>query len=382
MRQTDRQTDRQTRNSSVEVLKVIAIFLIVTSHVTQTLVNTTGPIKSIAIPITTATADIQTIILMLFQQTGALGNTIFFVCSAWFLLDSNKFARKKAFSLLTTVWSVSVLIFCLYLIVGNHNITTKEMIKQVFPTTFANNWYMTCYIIFLFIYPWLNKLISITNQRQLLRIVLFSSTLWIVICYFKGGLFFTSSLTIWISIYFLIAYLKLYCKNIVTNTKVGVWLIVVGFIGYISQVVVTNYVGLYFISFFSEKVMRWNSNNCPFYIMIALGSLIIALKSNFKSKFINYISSLSMLVYLFHENYLFRIYTRPIIWKYLYKTFTFNNVVLLDLAYSLILFVVAVIISLTYKEIIQKFVSKVSDRLYLFVSNIYSKIERTVLKLK
>ena len=89
-----------------------------------------------------------------------------------------------------------------------------------------------------------------------------------------------------------------------------------------------------------------------------------------------------MLVYLFHENYLFRTYTRPIIWKYLYKTFTFKNVVILDIAYSLILFVVAVIISLIYKEIIQKFVSKTSDRLYLFVSNIYSKIERTVLKLK
>ena len=255
------------------------------------------------------------------------------------------------------------------------------MIKQVFPTTFANNWYMTCYIIFLFIYPWLNKLISITNQRQLLRIVLFSSTLWIIICYFKPGLFFTSSLTIWISIYFLIAYLKLYCKNIVTNTKVGIWLIVVGIIGYIGQVVVTNYVGLYLISFFLEKVMRWNSNNCPFYIMIALGSLIVALKSNFKSKFINYISSLSMLVYLFHENYLFRTYTRPVIWKYLYKAYTFNNVVLLDLAYSLILFAVAIIVSFVYKETIQKFTTKMSNKLYLAICAAFNIFEDYAIKI-
>ncbi len=356
--------------------------MIVISHVTQTLGNVEGPIKSIAIPLNTASTDIQTIILMLFQQTGALGNTIFFVCSAWFLIDNKKFARKKAFSMLATVWSVSILIFCAYLIIGNHPITIKEMIKQVFPTTFANNWYMTCYIIFLFIYPYLNKLISIVDQKQLLRMVLFSTTLWIVICYFKSGLFFTSSLIIWISIYFLIAYLKLYCNNIVTNTKIGLWLIIIGVIGYIAQVVVTNYVGLYLIGFFSKKVLRWNCNNCPFYIMIALGSLIVSLKLDFRSKFINYISSLSMLVYLFHENYLFRTYTRPIIWKYLYNTYTFNHIVLLDLAYALMLFVVAIVISAIYKETIQRLINKISNKLFIITANIYKRAEIIFLTVK
>ena len=39
------------------------------------------------------------IILMLFRQSGALGNTIFFVCSAWFLIDKDRYARKKLFYL-------------------------------------------------------------------------------------------------------------------------------------------------------------------------------------------------------------------------------------------------------------------------------------------
>ena len=351
------------------------------SHVTQTLADTTGPIKSIAISLK-ATTDIQTIILMLFQQTGALGNTIFFVCSAWFLIDNNKLARKKAFSLLATVWSVSILVLCIYLLIGNHAITIKEIIKQIFPTTFANNWYMTCYILFLFIYPWLNKLISIISQKNLLRIVLFSSFLWIFMCYLQHGLFFTSSLILWITVYFLIAYLKRYCNSIVTSTKLGVTLIVVGIIGYIGQVVVTNYVGLYLFSFFSEKVMRWNSNICPFYIMIALGALIVALKSNFESKCINYISSLSMLTYLIHENYLFRTHTRPLIWKYLYKTYTFDYVVLLELVYAFVLFIVVAIISALYKETIQKLVTRISNKIYPLICNIYNKIENIILAIK
>ena len=377
----DKTRQDKTRNSSVELLKVIAIFLIVISHVTQTLTNTTGPIKSIAISLK-ATTDIQTIVLMLFQQAGALGNTIFFVCSAWFLIDNNKFARKKAFSLFTTVWSVSILVLCIYLLIGNHAITAKEIVKQIFPTTLDNNWYMTCYIIFLFIYPWLNKLISIISQKNLLRIVLFSSFLWIFMCYLKSGLFFASNLILWVTIYFLIAYLRIYCSSIVTSTKIGAILIVVGIIGYIAQVVVTNYVGLYLFSFLSEKVMHWNCGNCPFYIMIALGSLIIASKYDLKSKFINYISSLSMLIYLIHENYLFRNYTRPLIWEYLYKTYTFNHIVLLDLAFAFVLFIVVVIISALYKETIQKLVTKISNKIYPHICNIYSKIENIILEIK
>ena len=368
------------RNSSVEFLKVIAIFLIMVAHVTQTLSEKTNLLN---IPLSTATEDIQSIILMIFLQGGGLGNAIFFICSAWFLIDNNKFARKKAFSLLATVWNVSILIFCFYLLIGNHDITTNEIIRQIFPTTFANNWYMTCYIIFLFTYPWLNRLITIINQKQLLRMVLFSSFLWIFMCYLlKNDPFFSSKLMLWIAIYLLIAYLKLYCNSIVTSKRIGVILIVVGIIGYIGQVVITNYVGLYLFSFFSNKVLYWNTNYCPFHIMIALGSLIVALKSNFESKCINYIASLSMLAYLIHENILFRTYTRPLIWEYLYRTYTFDYVVLLDLVYAFVLFIIVVIISALYKETIQKLVTKVSNKIYPHICNIYSKIENIILTIK
>lgn len=161
------------------------------------------------------------------RQAGALGN-------------------KKAFSLCSTVWGASILILCLYLFIYPSCLTTKDIIKQIFPTCFANNWYMTCYIIFLFIYPWLNKLIAITDQKQLLlRITLFSSSLWIIADYVKKDWFFSSNLILWVTIYFLISYLKLYCIRTMSNIKVGFTLWIIGIAGYILQVVVTNYVGLY-----------------------------------------------------------------------------------------------------------------------------------------
>ena len=165
------------------------------------------------------------------------------------------------------------------------------------------------------------------------------------------------------------------------STKVGITLIIIGVAGYIAQVVVTNYVGLNLISAFSDKVLRWNKNCCPFYIMIGIGSLIIALHGKYKVRFINYLSSLSMFIYLIHENYLFRKYTRPAIWQFLYKNYGYSHVVLLDLAYSMILFLVTAIVSAIYKETIQRLVTKISHRLYLKIAKLYSKIEGAVLKI-
>ena len=99
---------------------------------------------------------------MLFRQSGALGNTIFFVCSAWFLIDKDRYARKKAFLLGINVWIISILFLIIYLC-GDFNLRIKDFIYEIFPNTFSSNWYITCYIIFLFIYPWLNKLINNLN---------------------------------------------------------------------------------------------------------------------------------------------------------------------------------------------------------------------------
>lgn len=380
-RQTDRQIDRQ---SGVELLKIIGIFLIVVSHVTQTLgsKNLGIPFQDYVILLGNATTDIQVIILNLLRQTGGLGNTIFFTCSAWFLVGKTSDARKKAFSLLSTVWFISILILCLYLFAYPSCITTKDLIKQVFPTCFANNWYMTCYIIFLFIYPWLNKMIALTDQKQLLGIMIFSSTLWIVGNYFKSDLFFPSALILWVTIYFLIAYLKLYCSQMMANINVGVVLLLVGILGYVAQVVVTNYVGLYLISAFSDKVLHWNTNCCPFYLMIAIGSMIIALQAAYRVRVINYLSGLSMFVYLIHENYLFRSYTRPAIWQYLYLNYGYDHVVMLDLAFAVVLFLLSIVVSAVYKETLQRLVMKASNKLFSVLEMLYGRMENIIMQIK
>ena len=81
---------QQVRDSGIELLKIIAIIMIVIQHVIQTLgaENLSISYQDYVLDITHATTNIQHFVLICMRSLGCLGNSIFFVCSAWFLLES------------------------------------------------------------------------------------------------------------------------------------------------------------------------------------------------------------------------------------------------------------------------------------------------------
>ena len=81
-------TDRQTRDSGIELLKIFAIFIIVIGHTVQSLTNEAYTNNSYVIDISRATTNVKFILLQIFRYFGSWGNSIFFICSAWFLLKS------------------------------------------------------------------------------------------------------------------------------------------------------------------------------------------------------------------------------------------------------------------------------------------------------
>lgn len=71
------------RNSSIELLKIVAVFLIVLSHSLP--VNNSE--AEWYINIKSATSNVSYISMLFFSYCGQIGNEIFFICSAWFLVD-------------------------------------------------------------------------------------------------------------------------------------------------------------------------------------------------------------------------------------------------------------------------------------------------------
>lgn len=110
-------SDKQTtgRESGIELLKIIAMFCIVLSHVVQTLCSENAfiPYQDYLLDLTASTTNIQHFVLIIVRYFGALGNSIFFVSSAWFWLSSSGFNKRKWLFMLVEIWAVSILILAI-----------------------------------------------------------------------------------------------------------------------------------------------------------------------------------------------------------------------------------------------------------------------------
>lgn len=372
--------DRQTRDSGIELLKIFAIFVIVINHTVQSLTNEAYniPNNGFVIDISRATTNIQCILLQIFRHFGVLGNSVFFICSAWFLLKSKNWNKKKWLFMVIEIWVVSIVIFIITYIILHGNISIGIIISSLFPTTFGNNWYMTCYLLFYPIHPILNSIVNMMNQRQLFRSTLVMVFLYVFmnfINFINCSWFFSSAIILWITIYFAIAYMQKYLMSFVDNIRENIILFIIGVIGFIGIILITDICGLY-SQVLSDKVMRWVNNCNPFLLAMSIAMFNIARNIHFKNRFINYISKLSLLIYIIHENIILRTYFRPAMWNYVYKRFGYSDVIQWVFIISFIIFIFGILCSILYVLTLQRFVNKVSGKLYEVVRIKYLLFEK------
>lgn len=363
----------ESRNSGIEILKVIAIFLIVISHTTQTLYEYNPMFSNeYILELKYSSKNIQQLILAWFSTFGAHGNLIFFISSVWFLLDSKRNNYKKILYILLDVWIISIFFLIIFKIINFYPLSLKEIIKSIFPTTFALNWYVTCYLLIYSIHVYLNKIIYAMTKRELLACVLVMFILYQVINYIHYGHFFTSPLIEFIVIYFEVAYLKLYFIKNSNNKKINMLIFLLSMIAIPILILLTNFLGIY-ISFFNGKLQSYGGNHSPFILIIAICLFNIFKKLEFYNKTVNFISSMSLLIYIIHENYFVRKYLRPNIWIYFYKNYGYDNVIGIDLIISIFIFLVSIVISMLYKKYFQSQLHGIIDLLCNFISNKYDK---------
>lgn len=369
--------DRQTRDSGIELLKIFAIFVIVINHTVQSLTNEAYniPNNGFVIDISRATTNIQCILLQIFRHFGVLGNSVFFICSAWFLLKSKNWNKKKWLFMVIEIWVVSIVIFIITYIILHGNISIGIIISSLFPTTFGNNWYMTCYLLFYPIHPILNSIVNMMNQRQLFRSTLVMVFLYVFMNFINCSWLFSSAIILWITIYFAIAYMQKYLMSFVDNIRENIILFIIGVIGFIGIILITDICGLY-SQVLSDKVMRWVNNCNPFLLAMSIAMFNIARNIHFKNRFINYISKLSLLIYIIHENIILRTYFRPAMWNYVYKRFGYSDVIQWVFIISFIIFIFGILCSILYVLTLQRFVNKVSGKLYEVVRIKYLLFEK------
>lgn len=369
---------KMKRDSNIELLKVISMFLIVISHVTQTLGNT-GMIQ--VFDFDSATNSIQNFILILFRHLGALGNVIFVICSSWFLVDTKKDYKKKIFHFIFDTLLISLGSMFFFILLGK-DLSREEIWMSVFPITYVHYWFITGYLLFLFILPFLNKVLKLTNQKELLRLNLVLLFLYYGINFIKPSYFY-SDLFPFIIIFFMIAYIKLYLQDFSNDRKKNGILFALSVIGLFLLILGTNLVGLK-THYFPNKMSYWVRNYNPFLLLIALSLFNLFKSFKIHHFMINYFSSLSLYVYLIHENLLVRNHIRVSLWNYVYHTFSFRYIVVEVLIYSFLFLLISLILSILYKYTVSKIITIVVDKISQnsFIMKKWGIFEEKILKMK
>lgn len=375
---------KKERESSIELYKVIAIFLIVLSHVIQTLTEPNyvlGIGEGTFINIATATTDLNVLLLALFRICGALGNNMFFICSAWFLVNSKKMSLKKVIHMILDVWIINMIVFW-----GLHAIgiqfQVSDTVRTFFPTTFANNWYITCYLLFYLIYPFLNRMLEQLNISEHFALTSFLFMIYFIIPVLpleEINLFFANELVIFLATYVIVSFIKIYKNEWTENLKLNKGILFVSIVSYVVLILSVDYLGLR-TNYFLNRLVRWNMNNSLFMFLIAFSSFNMMKKKKFINRTINYFSSLSLLVYIFHENLAFRRYFRPVIEFSILRRFGIEHAFICAVFMAVSLAILSFIISAVYKIFFTKIVSKLSSIISRNIQTLWKKYERLVIE--
>lgn len=355
-------------NNGVNLLKILSMFLIILFHTTQTIGNNGFGLSNIgdipihysyfAIDLRFSSADIQTIILNLFGNLGSIGNDIFFVCSAWYLCDkSYRFKKSKVIQIALDSTVISLIIFVISLF-ALPTIETKFIIRSLFPNLLNIYWYVTCYIMFYLIAPYINRIIYSLDKREHISIALTLFFIYFIICFVDRNLFYCNDIIIWISLYFLVSYIKKYfsCRYLGVIKHISC----ITFFCIIFEDLLINILGQKIV-FFYDKVHYFQCNNNPFIIVFSLCMFLLFININFNFKINRNIAGLTLYVYLIHGNILVRNYYMPILLSVIKQNLGYELIILIDIVVSVILFISSFFCASIYKQTIGKFIPSIIE---------------------
>ena len=279
------------RNSNIELLRIIAMFMIVLSHysIHSGVITTDLPIGFNR---------------FLFESAnfGNIGVIIFVIITGYFSIDSKEpFKLKKLLLLILETMFYSISIFIIFVLLGKETFSIKILVHNAFPITYQIYWFMSAYVILYILIPYLNIMLNSCNKKQLsllLGIIFILSILNTI----NNRLYYINELIQIIMFYIIGAYLKRFEPNILKNKKNNIFILLLTLFIMMTSVIIIDLIKIKLpnILISSDYLYgRFKITSLLFSI-----SLFLSFKNSkpINNKLINIISQATLGVYLIHEN--------------------------------------------------------------------------------
>ena len=356
MRERQRELCRQERSSNLEVMRIVCILLIIAYHYVD---HGAGNNWAMLQP----PFSLNQIFAVVFGSWGQLGVFGFIILSCYFLNKKTSFSFYKLLLLiLQTFFYSAVYAFIGFFVVGSF---TWEEVALELATPFYNQyWFVTAYLLFYLIAPFLKKAVVHFSQKELgcLCIVL---TVFVP-CYSFLWENIGGDLAVFCYVFFLMAYLERKQNNFFERNAGK------GFL--LSLIIITG--TLLLICFLGSALKDSRITN-QIYRIIASKNLFMLTAALFMfyffkagkmfcCKWVNRIAGTSLGVYGVHENTLVRSGERPLLWDGILKTYLWVNssLFVLHMAVSVLaVFFVSVCVELMRAKIMDQCVMNKMEKL-------------------
>ena len=274
------------RNSSIELLRIIAMFMILMHHF---IVHNGYDISQLPL------GPEKIFFQLIMAGGGKVGVVIFFSISAWFFLDREQTIKSN----LKRVWIMerellfwSLILMAFYLVFDRADLGMKLMVKSVMPLSMDLWWYATAYAIFLALLPFLSKGLKALGREYHLALAATMLVIWGLTSFIPGMVRISDSFFAFIYLFILISAYKWYLRPLSTKQIWALTLAGAGFVLFYTAVSII--LGLFGIN---KGIFITRDWKLPM-VMIGFGMFLLFDRVTFHSRIINRIAQSAFAVYL------------------------------------------------------------------------------------
>lgn len=285
---------RKQRNSSIELLRIIAMLMILSHH----FICHNGSLLS-DFPLTPG----REVFSFFFHSGGKIGVVTFFSISTWFLISSEQsvkqnFRRIWIMERELLFWSLTLL--TVFLAMKKSAVSIFTLISSVVPIITNLWWYATAYAMFLAVLPFLQyALLSMGRRRHCQLALLLLLTLGPLSMIPKTIFHIFTNVFGFIYIFIILSCYKLYLKKL--NTK-QLWALLgagvtIGVIGYLVKYGAMLFTSGSLRTTISNKYTPFSDLSLP-TLMIGIPIFLLFNRMRFYNRPINFIAKSAFAVYL------------------------------------------------------------------------------------
>lgn len=317
----------KVRDSSMELLRIIAMIMIVFHHF-----GVHGGFQW------GADISITRFWFNFIVMGGKLGVNIFVFISGYYLItsDAKSVELTKIIKFIGQVLFYSAAAFIVGKLTGVGDLGLRSLVKAFLPITYSQYWFASTYFVLYLMHPYLNKLLRSMDKSMYQKFLHVLIVCWSVIPTFTASSYQGNPLLWCATLYSISGYIRLYGLNPKFTAKHY-------FVSFLACSVLTYFSSVVFVLLGS----RWDvfaANTGYFYSQESVPTFISSLclfmtfasiKINYR-KWINIAASTTFGVYLIHDNSILR----QFLWLKWFQNAQYQNSLLL-IPYSII--VVAVV---------------------------------------